>query len=67
MVRTFERYATKFAPHKVLKSITRGKLTFDERVVLHRVALQDNAPETNRIRIATFLANSGLITSTRAS
>ena len=28
---------TKFAPHKALKLIAEGKLTFDERVVLHRV------------------------------
>jgi len=28
---------TKFAPHKVLKLIAGGKLTVDERVVLHRV------------------------------
>ena len=28
---------TKFAPHKALKLIEWGKLTFDERVVLHRV------------------------------
>jgi len=31
-------YVTKFAPHtEAPKSIARGKLTFDERVVLHRV------------------------------
>jgi hypothetical protein len=29
-------YVTKFAPHKALGLIARGKLTFDERVVLHR-------------------------------
>ena len=29
---------TKFAPRETLKSIKWGKLTFDERVVLHRVA-----------------------------
>jgi len=29
-------YVTKFAPHKALKLIARGKLTFDERVVVHR-------------------------------
>ena len=28
---------TKFAPHKALKSIPSDELTFDERVVLHRV------------------------------
>ena len=40
-VRIFERYVTKFAPHKALKSIPCGKLTFDERVVIHRVAPLD--------------------------
>ena len=30
-------YATKFAPHKALQLIVGGKLTFGERVVLHRV------------------------------
>ena len=30
-------YVTKCAPHKALKLIASGKLTFDERVVLHRV------------------------------
>ena len=30
-------YVTKFATHKALKTIVRGKLTFDERVELHRV------------------------------
>ena len=28
---------TKFATHKALKLITRGKLTLNERVVVHRV------------------------------
>jgi hypothetical protein len=28
---------TRFAPHLALKLIACGKLTFDERVVLHRV------------------------------
>ena len=31
-------YVNKSAPHKVLKSIARGKLAFDYRVVLHPVA-----------------------------
>jgi len=31
-------YVTKCAPHKALKLIMRGKSTFDERLVLHRVA-----------------------------
>jgi len=35
--RDFEVYVTKFAPHQALKLIARGKSTFDERVVLHRV------------------------------
>ena len=34
-----EGYATKCAPHKALKLIAYGKLTFDERVVLHRVVV----------------------------
>ena len=35
--RISEGYVTKFALHKAQKVITSGKLTFDERVVLHRV------------------------------
>ena len=31
---------TKCAPHEALKSITTGRLTFDERVVLRRVAAE---------------------------
>ena len=34
----FEGYATKFAPHKALKLIARGNLTFEERIVVHRMA-----------------------------
>jgi len=34
--RNFDRHVTKFAPRKALKLIASGKLTFDERVVLHR-------------------------------
>ena len=34
---SFGCYVTKFAPHRALKLIVSGKLTFDERVVLHRV------------------------------
>ena len=30
---------TKFAPHDAVKLIASGKLTFDERVVLHRVGV----------------------------
>ena len=37
LVWIFERYVTKFASHQALKSTTCVKLTFDERVVLHRV------------------------------
>ena len=36
-VQIFKRYVTKFAQHKVLQSIAWGKVTFDERVVLHHV------------------------------
>ena len=37
----FEGYVTTFAPHKALKLITTGKLTFDERVELNRVGCQE--------------------------
>jgi len=37
LVRIFERYVTKFAAHAALELILWGKLTLDERVVLHRV------------------------------
>ena len=37
LARISERYVTKFAPHKALTLIARGKLTFDDRVELHRV------------------------------
>ena len=30
-------HVTKFAPHKAVKLVFGGKLTFDERVVVHRV------------------------------
>ena len=33
----FEGYVSKFAPHKVLKLIASGDLTFDERVATHGV------------------------------
>ena len=33
-----QSYVTKFAPRKAQNLIARGKLTFDRRVVLHRVA-----------------------------
>ena len=36
--RISEGYVTKFAPHKAPKSIVTGQVTFDERVLLHRVA-----------------------------
>ena len=38
VARNLERYVTKFAPHKVVKLTSKGKLTFDERVLVHRVA-----------------------------
>jgi len=47
LIRMFERNETKFAPHKALKLIARGKLTFDERVLLHRVGVQMVAPVPN--------------------
>jgi hypothetical protein len=36
--RNVERNVSKFAQHKVLKLMTSGKLTFEERVALYRVA-----------------------------
>jgi len=36
-VANLEGYVTKFTPHKTVKLSVWGKLTFDERVVLHRV------------------------------
>ena len=36
VARISEDYVTKFAPRKAHKSVTPGKLTFDDRVVLHR-------------------------------
>ena len=33
----FKRNVTKFSPHTALKLIACGKLTFDERVVVHRL------------------------------
>jgi hypothetical protein len=33
----FEGHVTKFAPHEALESMTSGRLTLDEKVVLHRV------------------------------
>jgi len=40
LARNFERNVTKFSPRKVLKLIAWGKLTFDERVVLHRAVIE---------------------------
>ena len=37
LVQNVERYVTKVAPHKALTLIVSGKLTLDDRVVLHRV------------------------------
>jgi len=38
LARNFDCNVTTFAPHKALELIVWGRLTFDERVVLHRVA-----------------------------
>ena len=35
----FERNVNKFAPHQAIKLFVWGKLTFAERVVLHRVVV----------------------------
>ena len=37
----FEGYVSQFAPHKALKLIPSGKLTFEERVVAHRVVKEE--------------------------
>ena len=37
----FGRNVTKFAPHKALNLIARGKSSFDERVVAYRVELHE--------------------------
>jgi len=49
-------YVTKVALHTALKLIARGKLTFDKRVVLHRVA-----GARVRIRILGFVRGNMLI------
>ena len=41
---------TKLAPHKALKLIASGKLTFDERVVVHRVAWLWDAVSAQKAR-----------------
>jgi len=46
-----EGYVTKFAPHKALKLITRGKLTFDERVVLHRRRVDVRLPGKGEFKL----------------
>ena len=46
LVRKFERNVTKFAPHKALKLIVRGKLTFDERVILPRVGTPNSKSQS---------------------
>ena len=40
-------YVTKFAPHTTLKSIARGNLTTDERVVVNRVVHLSSATHEN--------------------
>ena len=49
----FHSNVSKFAPHKTLKLIARRNLTFDERVVLHRVASVNGL----RFRVAVFQTN----------
>ena len=39
LARNFQRFVTNFAPNKALKQIARGKVNFDERAVVHGVAL----------------------------
>ena len=36
-------YVTKFVPHQTLQSISWGKLTFDERVILNHVVCESEA------------------------
>jgi hypothetical protein len=38
-------YVTRFASYEALEMIEWDKLTFDERVVLHRVARQEGTPQ----------------------
>ena len=40
MDQNFDRYVIKFAPHESLKLVEWDKLTFDERVELHRVDIR---------------------------
>ena len=49
---------TKFALQKALKSIARDKLTFDERVVLHRAALPSTLRPPPPPRVNPSLASS---------
>ena len=51
LARNFERYVTKFAPHKVLKLISCGKSIIDGRVVLPRVdSANGSRPATLNLR-----------------
>ena len=50
-----------FAPEKASKSIARSKLTFDERVLLHRVAGEQGAGcQANMAHIRQSRPDSGL-------
>ena len=51
----FERNMTKFALHEALKFIPCGKLTLDERVVVHRVgtpSVQISATDSLLLHVA---------------
>ena len=49
VVRCFERLVTKFSPDQSPKLITRGKLTFDERVEVHRMGSTESARAYHRV------------------
>ena len=58
MLRISKGYVTKFAPHLALKIIAGGKLTFDERVVLHRVVNErGRALPEQALALAVILAH----------
>ena len=49
---------TKFAPHNAVRLIASGKLTFDERVVLHRVGVSvssGTSPNFYEVQLEPFL------------
>ena len=47
-------YVTNFAPHRALKLIVGGKLTFDERFVVHREVFGDAKTEEVMVNLISF-------------